>query len=336
MATLLSRTWSFLKGRPDHPLYRREMAGWAYLRLWRPIKQGCFPISTLLLATTTVCCMLPMAAAATQSPEEWYLIIFGLLMGLMAGGETLRWITGLAATALTATSISAEIEAETYELLRLTPLPPAEIVLAKFGAAFRQVRMPLAIVSVVRAVTIPGIVLWFGYFFLYTPQLQASQLSYSAPPSPLLPVFSELTPLILPILAGGAAVVLGFLYILIEPFTSTILYTALGVFASTLARSRSGGLLAAGGLRLLLAGLGYVAGNILSAVLQLLFVPVLLITPNIPPWLEYLLNEPGLLISGAAMLAILGLAITVAAQMGVTLLLLSLASRRAARLPFTA
>ncbi len=330
MLTLIAQIWSFLRGRPDHPLYRREMAGWAYLRPWRSIKRGCLPLIALLLLSTTACCGLSVLAPTIQGMNGQVVVVFGLLAGLMFGGETLRWITGLAATALTATSISAEIEAETYELLRLTPLPPREIVLAKFGAAFRQVQMPLAVVTAVRAVTLPGMVLWLIYV-IYT-SAQATAPSYS----PALPVPAiDPAPLILPGLAVLGAVLLWFLYYLVEPFISTTLYAALGVFASTLARSRSGGLLAAGGLRLVLAGLAYVLANLASTLIQLLMLPLLMI-PSLPPWLEYLLSRPDLLVVEAAGTALLWLVMIVAAQIGMTLLLIHFAAQRAARLPFTA
>jgi hypothetical protein len=257
-------------------------------------------------------------------------VILALLAGFMLGGEMLRWITGLAATALTATSISAEIEAETYELLRLTPLPPREIVLAKLGAAFRQVRMPLAVVSLVRAVTLPGIIIWLIYLIA----TQAQTVVPSNSPSPSLAV-PDLAPLLLVGLVMLGTALLWFLYYLVEPFISTMLYTALGIFASTLARSRSGGLLAAGGLRLVLAGLAYVAGNLASTFIQLLTLPLLMI-PDIPPWLEYMLTDPSLLIVEAAGMILLWLAVIVATQVGMTLLLIHFATQRAARLPFTA
>jgi hypothetical protein len=338
MIAFLAEVWEFLTARSDHPIYRREMAGWSYLSLWRKLRRGCLPLVALIIVITTGCCGGSAYLSMTPSitPDDWPLVAISLLFGMLLGGETVRWLVGLLATAVTSTVISAEVEADTFSLLRLTPVTTRQIVLAKFGAAFRQFRLPLALVAIVRlAFVIGGIALVIALIVTSIPSAATPGVVTPAPAAPL-PGPGAGTILGWGI-AGAAVLVAALLwlaYFLISPFISTTIFAAVGLLGSAWARSRAGGLTAAIGFRMGLWAASYVAGQIITVAITLISVPLSVI-PAAPGWLDQAVTqEPSALVAAAAVMAVLWLAISAVGQIGVTLLLLYAAARRAERLPF--
>ena len=338
MIAFLSEVWEFLTARSDHPIYQREMAGWSYLSLWRNLRRGCMPLVALIVVTTTGCCgcMAYLSMASSTVPEQWLVVAISLLFGMFFGGEAVRWLVGLLATAITSTVISSEVEADTFSLLRLTPVTTRQIVLAKFGAAFRQFRLPLVLVAIVRlAFVIGGIVLGI---VLILSSVSGTTTPGIATPAPAVPLPSLGAGTILGWGIAGAAVLVALLawlaYFLISPFISTTIFAAVGLLGSAWARSRAGGLTAAIGFRMGLWAASYVAGQIITVAITLISMPLSLI-PTAPGWLDQVVTqEPSALVAAAAVIAVLWLAISAAGQIGVTLLLLYAAARRAERLPF--
>lgn len=335
MRTLLADLWHLLTSPANHPVYQRELAGWSYMGIWRRIRRGCLPLIAVLFAATTLCCggscgltVIPDA----EFPQDWYIILIALLIGLLAGEAILRAVTGLTATALGATVISAEIEAETYGLLRLTPISPRQIVLAKYAAVLNQVRTPVIMVLLVRLTLVVGTILVLAGALLIGAWLGNT---LGIPPVPLPTLATGM--LLASYLIAGAfalvAVVLWIVFFVMQPALDVMLFAALGVFASSLARTRANGLLAAGALRLVLWMGSYIVGQLFSTLFSLAAMPVMLL-PVMPEWLQQTAGSPAVLVMGGAFGLVLFLVLLVVGEALIVLGLLGLAVGRAQSLPF--
>ena len=74
--------------------------------LWRRLRRGCLPLMALLVVGTMGCCGLSffgMTLDAGLGNEQLIILAGAALIGLLYAGQIIRWITGLLATALTAT-----------------------------------------------------------------------------------------------------------------------------------------------------------------------------------------------------------------------------------------
>jgi hypothetical protein len=339
MKLWLKELLSILFGKNTNPVYRRELAGWSYIGPWRKIRRGCLPLIMVLFAATTCLCGGSCGLTvgpSMQSPSDWWIVLLvAILAGLIIGETFLRLLTGLAATGLASTAISAEIEAETFSLLRLTLIPPRQIVFAKFGAVIRQIRTPLIILMIVRGVMIVGTLITVVV-------LTAAGLAFSG---------FHLSDLALPLASTGAvasglllvvyfvvlvivlvAILLWIAYFIFQPVLDMMLYSALGLFASSLARTRTNGLVTAGALRVVLWMGTYVLSQIVTTALSLFGVPLMTL-PGIPQWISGSQIAPGFLVVLAIVASIGTLLIGIVIQIALSLGLLGLTSDRAARLP---
>jgi hypothetical protein len=342
MSSFLADAWAFLTARRDHPIYQHELAGWSYLRIWRGLRRGCLPLMGAALAASVLCCG-SLSVSLLDNPrtlsEEWLLVPFSALVGLAVSGEIIRWLTGLLATALTSTAISSEVEAETYHLLRATPIPAREIVLAKFSAAFRQFRLPLIVVALTRATFVLGVIALA--VILLASEVTASGPSAPAPtpavPTPAVPlpgpaVAAQAVSVASATLAVLLAAVVWFAYYLAAPTLGTLIFAALGMLASSWARTRAGGLIGAAGLRVALWVGSYMTGQFSTVFFSLLALPAFAL-PTTPLWLERVQSlNPALLVLAGAVGAIAWVLLLVIAQLGVTLALLYVSARRAERI----
>lgn len=334
MKSFIAETWSFVTGQYEHPIYRHEVEGWSYVRFWRGLRRGCLPLVALVAGGSAFCCGLFGLSSIRnppELPEDLLVTLLFVLIGLGVGGELVRWLTGLLATVLAATTISAEVEAETFGLLRLTPISAREIVLAKFGATFRQFRLPLVVIAVVRAVVA------LGMAGLLVALIVANIID--APPSPgaLPPLASLPGGQAVLLVAAGLAVLLAVLvaavYYLLGPALQTFLFTALGMFASSLSGTRAGGLMLAGGSRVALWMVSYVLGQVLSAAVSLLLFPLMAVSTT-PSWVTQLDTvEPAALVLASALALLAWVLIVAAAHLATALGLLAATVRRAERLP---
>jgi hypothetical protein len=347
MRAFLSEVFLFLWGPSNHPIYRRETAGWAYVRAWRGLRKGCLPLIGLVMVGVSCCCgsmIMPMILEeSTSAPLLLILVIPGIVwFGITAGAEVVNGLTGLVATVLTATSISAEIEADTYALLRLTPIPPSQIVAAKLGAAFAQLRLPVITVMISRLISVVGGIL---LLIFYTIVISNSSATSSGTPSAALPVIPSispevLSPLFIPIVVGVliwliAGVIWLLYYAIAKPFLDILLFLSVGLFASSLARTRSSGLFVAGGLRVVLWVASYVGSQAMSSALSIFAMPLVILSANGSSSLDQLLSaHPGLVMIGGAVAAIVSAIVLGAIELGFALLLVNITQGRARRLPF--
>lgn len=244
--SFLKETIDAALGKVENPVYRRELGGWSQIRLWRDTRRGCLPAIALFLLVMISCCGLSGLASGLNTPEFAIILILYLFLAVYITGELVRIGANLLATTLTSTTLSAEVEAQTFTLLRVTNLTPRQIVLGKFGGAIQQLRLPILVSTGIRAffMVVGGLALLaLSSLGLLGAFLESSGLAGGAPRLEDL-VFSAAA--LVPILCLGglglAFMLLSLAYFLLQPMLDACLYAALGMFASGLARTRANGL----------------------------------------------------------------------------------------------
>src|SRR5258705_11291781 len=109
MRAYLSQVFSFMRGRSDHPVYRKEVAGWSYIRFWRNIRSGCVPgMLVMLVASVLGCGLITFIVFASDTSAggspDWPLAMLvsltAAVVGLFYVGEIVLMLAGLMATVL--------------------------------------------------------------------------------------------------------------------------------------------------------------------------------------------------------------------------------------------
>lgn len=333
MRSFLADVWRFTIGRgKESPIYRHEIEGWSYIRVWSGLRRGCLPLLLVILLGGLLCGgsvagLILLSGSSTTWDTVIFSLLIGGLIGMMAAGEMVRWVTGLLATVLSATTISAEVEAQTFGLLRLTDLSTREIVLAKFGATFRQFHLPLMIVAIVRVLFVVGMAATVGLFFLTDPNAANT----------VGPIPSDVTLLPWQSVAGAVvaaaviiAVLVWLLYYFTAPTLRTFTFATLGIFASSLAKTRGGGLMLALAMRAALWIISYIGSQVASVLISLLATPLALQFSD--PAFNFNLDPLQTTLAGA-LSAALGAIALVVVQVIMGLVALRLTVSRAERLP---
>jgi hypothetical protein len=337
MWQFLRDLWRYTVTRAGNPLYQRELTGWAYTQFFAKLRRGCLPLFGLFFIGTASVCVLPTVVniGGMQDLAQLLVVPYIVIFVFYISGEILLFIAGFLATALTATAISAEVEAQSYRLLRLTPFTPREIVLTKYSAAMYQMRLPLAINFLTR---VGSVVAALAYTLIIGAAAALAGLSTN--PSPLIP--SSPPPTLGPIpfsfvfdsaaVLTTGAVLLAFLIMLfvLEPTLRLAMFAAIGLLASSLSKTRTNGLIAAIFVRGGYAVMAYIAAQSLQF-LALPVVTFITLTPNLD---TFFTTRPAL----AAALTLSGISFALALRLlfpiGVTAGTLLLTERRARRLPY--
>ncbi len=278
MLQQLSMLWRYTFGKPDDPIFEKERSSWAYFDILKKLNQGCLPAMAVLIALTVFGC----AAFSVLVEPNAYLILSATVLGLLLSATLIDWATGWAATALTATTISSEIESETIDALRATNRTPQQIVYAKYGAAIHRLHLPLFVPVGLRILAIITAVVT---------ALLALTLETSILASSIETILQDLAQLVLP-LAPAAFIVLACLSLLllalsllslvVSPVLQILLFGAIGMFGSTLAKTRSNGILAAIGIRIGFGALVYVVSQVISFTLLFGLQGASLVFGNLP------------------------------------------------------
>ena len=228
--------------RPTHPIYRRELGRWERARGWRLIRVGCVPIVFVIFMGMGCLISLIVVDVNTISGQEriltWILIFLWMLV---VAQSFINLTAGLIATALSSTVVSSEIESETYGLLRVTDVPSHEIILAKYAAAFRQLRIPLGTVIGVRLLLIVAALPTIDF------AIRSSGLSGG-----LLTVLTDIpAEFVSPasVVSLALTLLLWLTVFAFLPALSMAMHTAIGLYASSITRTRNGSIAAAAGLR---------------------------------------------------------------------------------------
>lgn len=282
MRTLLSDLWPFVTGRTDHPLYRYELVHWSRLLVWR--RSG-WLMSLIAIGAPLVLVGAPMAIVLQRwlfPAYSFSSIALAAVTTLLIGQETAKQLACLGAAALTGVAMS-DSEAQADDLLRLSPLPPRQIVLAKLGAALRPFLLWPIVVTAARLLLLladtPG---WAGALFEQRASMNPAWLPFlmKMPPAigqtvfkpafwgfQLWETFSRQLDAVWMTGIGP----LWLIYYLLQPLFDFVLFTGLGLFAASRARTRAGGLSAALGFAMVVWVLGYVGERALSVLVTLLW-----------------------------------------------------------------
>ena len=312
--------------RPTHPVYERELQSWQRTRGWRWLRAGCAPSVFVVFVLMGCACSLMTIGTAATTREQLALLGLSGLWSLLVSQGFVVLVTGLIATALTAPVISGELESQTYGLLRVTGVPTDEIILAKYAAALRQLRAPLVIVIAARLLIVVAAIPLVDWLLRVDGTIGGLPgLLGQIPLEPVSPL-SFITAL-LSVLAW-----LG--YFLLLPVLTVMLHASIGLFASSLTRTRTNGFIAAAGLRVAFAILRGIIGQTFS-VSGLTWISTLPSPTLSTFWLEQLVvTQPALLITLVGLLALGALLWNIGWRGGLTYILVRSAVNRAYRLPF--
>lgn len=202
-------------------------------------QQGCLP-TVLALAGAAV--MIVIALVSQQQmlwlssgsvvPMLSFSLVFLLLIQLFVGGAV-----NVLVLAQTAPLVSTEVELQSWGLLRATTLTVREIVLAKLAAALHYLRNSLLALLILRAITAITALLLLAHSllrstFYYNPEQWDRWVASG--------VWLPLT----------AAMLLFVIWYVAQPGVQFLLNGSLGIFASTVGRSRARSVASALGMRL--------------------------------------------------------------------------------------
>lgn len=305
-----------------HPVYRlaRRRTGGSVLAA---LRMGCLPavLAAAGLAATT-------ALVMTATREIGWSVesaVRGALTLLLVLLVIIQVVAGAASNVLvlaeTAPLVAAEVEMQSWGVLRSTALSVREILLAKLSAALANLRAPLAALTILRAAT-TGTVLLVVAFSLARDSFYYDERAWRST--------VETGRWVLPALAG----LVGTAWFLAQPRIQFGLNGALGLLVSTLTRSRGRALAAALAGRVMgwalsiilnigvIYGLGYL---LLENWADPAFAPIRAFRGmQAPP--DWLVTQ---VIAGGALLYILGVAVL---QLGITQGALVVAARRAGQI----
>ena len=224
----------------NNPVFRYETGRWRRSRLWRYVQPGVWGLALFLFLTVvclpTACVGLlafvpPRNGQPVSSPPGTYIFFAGFLFVLASSllSGLASWLLGLASSALAATLIAREREAQAWPLVRLTLLTPAQIVGGKLAAFLYTLQGSMHLLVVWRGLTMAGGAAAFVLFALVTPDVKSLVAELRSIPS-----FNNSLAL-----AGlGLTGLVAAGYWLFEPYFTVFYNGAVGLAVSTFARTR--------------------------------------------------------------------------------------------------
>ena len=216
-----------------HPIVHYETRRWRRSRLQRLIQRGPWAVALIVLALSALCAgAVTLQGQLSARPASVILAAGGTLALIAAAVSGLaNWLVGLAASILAATLIARERESRTWPFLRLTSLTSAEIVGGKFAAVWYTLRGVLHFVAGLRLLAL-GVGLLTAVLWLLTERPAAGQVLAALSSLPLTPADLAWLSLL-----GGVGAAIGLAGWLLEPYFGLLYNGAVGLAASTLARS---------------------------------------------------------------------------------------------------
>jgi hypothetical protein len=232
MASLALPAWTHRR----HPIVAGETRHWQRSRVWRATLTLLW-VGTLLFLVVPMLCTLAIGSQTsfTTDPVEAILMLGGTFTLSLAGVSGLAGgLTGLVAGLLGATLIARERECQSWPFLRLTTLTSLEIVGGKFSALVRTLALPMHFVAGLRVLALLAALLT-GVLALAASGLTLAELQ--AMWVGLLPTLTGPDLLFMEI-SGAFGLLLALAWWLLEPYFGVCYNGAVGLAASSLARSR--------------------------------------------------------------------------------------------------
>lgn len=323
--------WRYTFRNPDDPIFRKERTGWTYMDLLRSLNKGCLPLMAVAIVLSSLGCGL----VGIIIELNIYVFIIGFILGLFLVAAIIDWVTGWIATALTATTISAEIESETFNVLRATSRSPHEIVMAKYGAAMHQIHLPIFTPVVLRILAV--LITLFTLLVALVLEVDTSSIGVPALPDLLALALAatQTRGWLFVLFLGVICLILYGLVLLVGPILRTMLFAAIGMFGSSVAKTRANGLLAAIGIRVGFGIFGYAISQFFSFFLSFGVQGVVGVSSVLPAWLEALLDlPPALYVQGGLLVFIAYCALYLTIQVGLVWAFLRFATDRVKKLSF--
>ena len=235
MASLALPKWTSRR----HPIVHGETRHWRRSRVWRAARYVLWGGSLLFLAAPLLCTLLVLPEMYTGKLSDGILLVGGTFtLGLAVVSALAGGLNNLLAGLLGATLIARERECQSWPFLRLTTLTSLEIVGGKFTALLYTLANPLHFVIGLRLLALLAGALTAGL----------AALAYGLTLDQILALWSELArqfsglgrlALQWSALVGVPLALAGWLF---EPYFSAVYAGAVGLAASSLARSRGAGI----------------------------------------------------------------------------------------------
>ena len=339
MNHFLQEFWNFLFKRHDHPVYKREANGWSYIKFWKGLRRGCLPLMFLAILLPASCVglygLFIVLDDGTIPPLPAALgVVTALLFVVLIMSGLIEIAASFLALLLSATTISSEIEAETFILMRVSTVPVQEVVLAKYSAAVRQIYPVYQFITLIRILVSMGLfVVIVGFLvMILTPEFIAAGIIGGLVvlmSSPFLLLYILMIVAVL--IFSGLVLTLVFYF---QPLFNMLFYNAVGVLGSAYARTRSQGIFTAIGFRIVLWGISYTVSFVINNIIQIVGILVALVIQEIT-WLSDLVNNnPGLLIVGGAWMMTLWYLSSILVPLGTSIIFLRMAIARTRKLPY--
>ena len=147
--------WAFIRKIRTSPIYLREQGRWGEPNQYYATMIRYLPIVVLIVLGLSIMCGWYQLAQLFGMGELGLFLAMLLCLPNIAI-QVLTWIGIILAPALTAPAVVEEMDQGSWEILRLTPVPTIEIVIAKFLGSLSRMKIwiPLIIVSVIYALAI--------------------------------------------------------------------------------------------------------------------------------------------------------------------------------------
>lgn len=143
--------WTFLSGIRSHPIYQRERGRWGevngyYKRITNYLWLMIFAFPVLFFTNF----LSPFSILGSE--QFGFLFITTCLPNLAV--QLITWIGLISAPAMTAPAVVEEVQRGSWDILRLTPMPVHEIVIAKLlgGLSHLKIWIPLLVISLIQIV----------------------------------------------------------------------------------------------------------------------------------------------------------------------------------------
>jgi hypothetical protein len=224
----------------QNPVFRYETGRWRRSRFRRYLQPAVWSVALffflVFVCLPAVCAGLlafvPASSTSSVSGSRLSNFLSASVLFLLASGamsSLANGLLGLVSSALAATLIARDREAQTWPLVRLTTLTPGQIVGGKLAAFLYILQNSMHLVAFWRGLTVAAGLGAGVLFVLAAPELQSvlAELRSMVPPDAGLS------------LAGlGLVGLLSIAYWLVEPYFTVVYNGAVGLAVSTFARTR--------------------------------------------------------------------------------------------------
>lgn len=138
-ASRLRQAWGWWRNLDENPIYRRERGDWGRPNPYYNNLARFTPFIVLGALAVGACTAWLNPLYMSQVNEAFIVSCLLCLPGILT--NVLTWYSAIMAPALTAPSISLEINAGTWDTIRTTPHSDLSLVLAKFLGAMSRLRI---------------------------------------------------------------------------------------------------------------------------------------------------------------------------------------------------